>query len=57
MQNSTFCDHVDRMYPIELELKDIIDTARSAAYLDINLDNDSEGWLRKMKLYDKRCDL
>jgi hypothetical protein len=46
---------VDRIYPIELERKDTRNTARSALYLAINLEIDSEGWLRK-KLYDKRGD-
>jgi hypothetical protein len=36
-----------------LEIQDILDTARSASYLDIHLDIDSEGRLRT-KLYDKR---
>ena len=44
-------DCVDRIYPIELEIKDHTDTYISASYLDI----DSEGWL-KTKLYDKRND-
>jgi hypothetical protein len=31
-----FGDFVDRIYPIELEIKDATDTARSASYLDFN---------------------
>ena len=46
---------VDRIYTIELEIKDITDTDRSASYIDLHLDIDNEGWLRK-KLYDKRDD-
>ena len=46
---------VDRIYTIELDIKDITDTDRSASYIDLHLDIDSEGWLRK-KLYDKRDD-
>jgi hypothetical protein len=38
---------------IELEIKDTIDTARSASFLDIHIEIDSEGRLRT-KLYDKR---
>ena len=34
-------------YPIELEIKDTTDTDRSASYLDIHLEIDSEGRLRK----------
>jgi hypothetical protein len=39
--------------PNELEVKDITDTDRSASYLDIHLEIDSEGRLRT-KLYEKR---
>jgi hypothetical protein len=48
-------NYVDRIYPIEPEIKDTTDTDRSASYLDLHLDIDSEGRLR-MKLYDKRDD-
>jgi hypothetical protein len=41
--------------PIELEIKDTTDTDRSASYLDLHLEIDSEGWLRT-KLYDERDD-
>ena len=53
LNNSRFCDFVDRIYPIELEIKDTTDTDRSASYLDLHLEIDSEGRLRT-KLYDKR---
>ena len=44
------------IYPIELEIKnDTTDTDRSASYLDLHLEIDSEGPLRT-KLYDKRDD-
>ena len=46
LNNSRFGDFVDRIYPIELEIKDTTDTDRSASYLDIHLEIDSEGWLR-----------
>ena len=52
---SMFGSYVDRIYPIELEIKDITDTDMSASDLDLHLDIDNEGWLRK-KLYDKRDD-
>jgi hypothetical protein len=45
--------NVDRIYPIELEIKYITD--RSASYLELHLEIDSDGWLRT-KLYDKRYD-
>ena len=43
------------LYPIELEIKDTTDTDRSASYLDLHLEIDSEGRLRT-KVYDKRDD-
>jgi hypothetical protein len=55
LNNSRFGDFVDRIYPIELEIKDTTDTDRSASYLDLHLEIDSEGRLRT-KLYDKRVD-
>ena len=51
LNNSRFRDFVDSIYPIELEIKDTTDTDRSASYIDLLLDIDSEGWLRT-KLYD-----
>ena len=55
LNNSRFGEFVDRIYPIELEIKDTTDTDRYASYLDVHLEIDSEGWLRT-KLYDKRDD-
>jgi hypothetical protein len=46
LNNSRFGDFVDRIYPIELEIKDTTDTDRSASYLDIHLELDSEGRLK-----------
>ena len=43
MNNSRIGDFVDRIYPIELEIKDTTDTDRSASYLDLHLEIDSEG--------------
>ena len=51
--NSRFGDFVDRIYPIELEIKDPTDTDRSALCLDPHLEIDSE-WRLRTKLYDKR---
>ena len=56
LNNSRFGDFVDRIYPIELEIKDTTDTDSSASYLDLHLEIDSEGQLRR-KLCDKRDDL
>jgi hypothetical protein len=55
LSNSRFGDFVDRIYPIELEIKDTTDTERSASCRDIHLEVDSEGRLRT-ELYDKRDD-
>ena len=55
LNNSRFGDFVDRIYPIELEIKDTTETDRSASYLDLHLEIDNEGRLRT-KLYDKRDD-
>ena len=55
LNNYWFGDFVDRIYPIELEIKDTTDTYRSASYLDLPVENDSEVWLRT-KLYGKRDD-
>ena len=55
LNNSRFVDFVDRIYPIELEIKDTTDTDRSASYLDLHLDINSKWWLR-MKIYDTRDD-
>ena len=55
VSNSRFGDFVDSIYPIELEIKDTTYTDRSASYLYLHLEIDSEGRLRT-KLYDKRDD-
>ena len=55
LNNYRLGDFVHRIYPIELEIKDTTDTDRSASYLDIHFEIDSEGRLRT-KLYDKRDD-
>ena len=53
LNNSRFGDFVDRIYPIELQIKDTTDTDRSASYHDLLLEIDIEGRLRT-KHYDKR---
>ena len=55
LNNSRFGDFVDRIYPTELEINDTIDTDRSASYLDLHLEFETNGWWRT-KLYDKRDD-
>ena len=55
LNNSWFGDFVDRIYPIEFDIKDTTDTNMSASYIDLHLEIDSEGRLRT-KLYDKRED-
>jgi uncharacterized protein involved in high-affinity Fe2+ transport len=41
-----FDDDVDGIYPIELEIKDTTDAARSASYLDIHLEIDIKNTTR-----------
>ena len=55
LNNSRFGDFVDRTYPIELEINDTTYTDRSATYLDLHLEIESEGRLSP-KLCDKRDD-
>jgi hypothetical protein len=55
LNNSRFGDFADHIYPIELEVKDTTNTYKSASYLDLHLEIDSEGRLRT-KIYDKRDD-
>ena len=54
LNNSKFGDFVNRIYRIELEIKDTT-AGRSASYIDLHLEIDSEGRL-KTKLYYKRDD-
>ena len=49
-----FGDYIHRIYPNELEMRDITDAQRHASYLDIHLEIDNCGIL-KTKLYEK-CD-
>ena len=46
LSTNKFHDFVDRIYSIELEIKDCKDTENSASYLHLHLDMDSEGPLR-----------
>ena len=39
LNKSTLDEFVDRLYPIEFEIKDTTDTARSASYLDLRLNS------------------
>ena len=55
LNNYRFVDFVDCIYPIEPEIKDTTAADRSASYLDLHLEIDSEGRLRT-KHYDKRDD-
>ena len=53
LNNKKCNDHVDRIYPPELEIKDTTYSSTSAAYLDLYLRHDKHGQLTT-KLYDKR---
>ena len=48
-------NYVDRIYPIEPEIKDTTDTDRSASYLPLHLEIDREGRFRT-KFSDKKDD-
>ena len=54
--NSRFGDFVDRISPVDLEINDTTDTARSASYLDLHFEIDVECRFRT-ELNDKRDDL
>ena len=43
LNNSRFGDFVDRIYPIELEIKDTTDTDRSASYLNLHFESTVRG--------------
>ena len=55
IDKSRFGDFVNRIYHIEVGIKDTTDTDRSASYLDLHFEIDSEGRLRT-KLHDERDD-
>ena len=42
-----FGDFVDGIYPIKFEINDATDTTRSTSYLDLHIDIDSEGRLKR----------
>ena len=46
LNNLKFDDYVERIYPIELEIKDTTDTKKSTLYLDSHLGKDSKGRLK-----------
>ena len=49
LDNSRFGEFVDRIYPIELEIKDATDTDMSASCHGIHLKIDREGRLRRQQ--------
>ena len=55
LNNSRFGDYLHRIYPDDLKVNDTTDTQKSASYLDLHLEIDSDERL-KTKLYDKRQD-
>ena len=55
LNNSHFSDHLHRIYPSELEIKDTTDSSNSASYLDLYLQHDKNGRL-STRIYDKRED-
>ena len=55
LNNSNLSDHLHRIYPDELEIKDTTDSLNSASYLDLHLEHDKNGRL-STRIYDKRDD-
>jgi hypothetical protein len=55
INNHDFHNYVHLIYPDELEIKDTTESDKSASYLDILLNVDSNGRL-KATIYDKRDD-
>ena len=53
LNNYELDDYVDRIYPIELGIKDTTHTASSASYLHLHLEIDSESGFR-IRLFDKK---
>jgi len=53
LNNCRFGDFLDRIYLIELKIKDTTDTYISASYLDLHLEIESE-WRLKTEHYDKK---
>ena len=55
LNNKGFGDHLQRIYPSELEIKETTDSNKSASFLDLFLEIDNSGQLLS-KIYDKRDD-
>lgn len=55
LNNPYFSQYLHLIYPSELEIKDTTDTRRTASYLDLFLNIDTDGRLHT-KIYDKRDD-
>ena len=55
LNNKQFSDHLHRIYPPELEIKNTTDTLYASTYLDLYLQHDINGKL-SIRIYDKRDD-
>jgi hypothetical protein len=55
LTNARFGEFVDRIFPIDFEIKGTTDTDISVSYLNLHLEIGNEGRLRT-KLYEKRSD-
>jgi hypothetical protein len=53
LNNSKIDDFIDHIYPMEIKINDTTYTGRSALYVDVHFEIDSEFRLRK-KLYEKK---
>ena len=51
LNNYRFCDFVDRIYPIKLEIKDTTDPDMSVSCSDIHLEMDSESAIKNETLH------
>ena len=56
LNSPSFGDFINRIYPKEVEIKDITDTVKSASYLDLKFEIDGKG-KQLTKLYDQHDDL
>ena len=54
--NLMFSEHLDQIYPTELEIKETTNSKEFASYLDLFLETDQENKIVS-KIYDKRDDL
>ena len=52
LNNSKFSDSIDLMYPNGLDIRDTTDSANSASYLDLRLEDNNQGKLHIQDYFD-----